>query len=708
MLGPGKRISAIDDSLYADTNMANLFAFGFSSSRKRTSEPNEGDETPLASEPKTRKDLPSSSDNSKRQFQAKWKENRPWLVYNEEKRVMYCTVCQQYDKSQGRKRNMFITGSTNLRSSALKEHEKCQAHLRSSEAKEAADKPEMSAFMKSLHKMSEDEKAVLLKLFTTALYIALQNKPFTDFPQLLHLQSVNFNCDLTQNYSNGKQAACFIRYLAEAIREDVRSAFHASPFISTIMDGSTDTGNIDEEIVYVRYFNMETFYADCRFLCLKSVCKADAEHLFQVLTSAMENDGSYPEWLESLVCCTADGAAVNFGINNGTIARVKRMKPHVIGLHCTAHRLELAMKSSMKECIYMSTVQTFLEELRKFYHNSPQNWAGLKEAGEALSITVKKLTRASGTRWVAHTEQAIEAVIHNWSALVEHLMQVKITDKADRGRKAAGLYNTLLTLQFVLFLRILKQVVLSNVAVLSCTLQDNKSTVNTVADKVAVCQLRMSAVNITEKLNNFVEDELEAVGNELKYHGHTLVLSGQTRSRGSNKTTKEDVLQQVVRDSTSLVQATVKTLNMRFSEFQDSGSILKAFQIFMPGNWPDTTTALAVYGHNELEQLLDHFGDLLKAKGFNIDGDVCQTELLELFLHCKRLCNIDQSFNNSANALWSQVLKSRQKEDGDAPFPGSTVLALVIIMLVIPVAYAEPERGFSHMGNILRLTGDQS
>ena len=76
------------------------------------------------------------------------------------------------------------------------------------------------------------------------------------------------------------------------------SAFHASPFISTIMDGSTDTGNNDKEIVYVRYFNMETFYADCRFLCLKSACKADAEHPFQVLTSAMENDGSYPEWLE--------------------------------------------------------------------------------------------------------------------------------------------------------------------------------------------------------------------------------------------------------------------------------------------------------------------------------------------------------------------------------------------------------------------------
>ena len=65
MLGPGKRICAIDDSLHADTNMANLFAFGFSSSRKRTSEPNEGDETPLASEPK-KKVLTILNNNSRR------------------------------------------------------------------------------------------------------------------------------------------------------------------------------------------------------------------------------------------------------------------------------------------------------------------------------------------------------------------------------------------------------------------------------------------------------------------------------------------------------------------------------------------------------------------------------------------------------------------------------------------------------------------
>ena len=61
--------------------------------------------------------------------------------------------------------------------------------------------------------------------------------------------------------------------------------------------------------------------------------------------------------------------------------------------------------------------------------------------------TVKKPYKGiSGTTWVAHTEQAVEAVIHNWPVLVEHLMQVKITDKGDRGRKVAGLYNTLIIL----------------------------------------------------------------------------------------------------------------------------------------------------------------------------------------------------------------------------------------------------------------------
>jgi hypothetical protein len=141
--------------------------------------------------------------------------------------------------------------------------------------------------------------------------------------------------------------------------------------------------------------------------------------LIRFLFSALEDDAEYPEWLDSLVNCTADGAAVNFGVHTGVISRVKRMKPHVIGLHCTAHRLELGLKNSTKNFLFMDTVNNFLENIWKFYKYSPQNWVGLKEAGVALGITVKKPSKAKGTRWVAHKERAIEVVSHNWPALVD-------------------------------------------------------------------------------------------------------------------------------------------------------------------------------------------------------------------------------------------------------------------------------------------------
>jgi hypothetical protein len=77
----------------------------------------------------------------------------------------------------------------------------------------------------------------------------------------------------------------FIKYIAQSIRADVKTALHASPFLSTITDGSTDVGTIEQEIVYTRYLNLETFTPDTRFIALKSVSKADAEHLLEALSS---------------------------------------------------------------------------------------------------------------------------------------------------------------------------------------------------------------------------------------------------------------------------------------------------------------------------------------------------------------------------------------------------------------------------------------
>ena len=94
---------------------------------------------------------------------------------------MTCTICKEFDHSSGRNRNVFIEGSNNFRTSAIKDHEKYQAHLRACSSKSASEKPDSTPLMKGLAKMSEHKRQTMLKLFTIVLYMAINNKPYTDF-----------------------------------------------------------------------------------------------------------------------------------------------------------------------------------------------------------------------------------------------------------------------------------------------------------------------------------------------------------------------------------------------------------------------------------------------------------------------------------------------------------------------------------------------
>jgi hypothetical protein len=43
-----------------------------------------------------------------------------------------------------------------------------------------------------------------------------------------------------------------------------------------------------------------------------------------------------------LICANFDGASVNLGQKGGVIAKIRDVIPDVMGLHCVAHKLELA------------------------------------------------------------------------------------------------------------------------------------------------------------------------------------------------------------------------------------------------------------------------------------------------------------------------------------------------------------------------------
>lgn len=255
-----------------------------------------------------------------------------------------------------------------------------------------------------------------------------------------------------ETYKNDKQAKLFLQFIADDCRNQLVNLLQGCRFFSVMCDGATDSGSIEEEIIYLRF--LIGGKPTTKFLSLDPIAKADAAGIFSAIVESLEGLAlDSEEWKHRLVGFGADGAAVLMGHRGGVAAKIKEVAPHVIDMHCCAHRLELAIKNSASVNPYVGIMDDLLGCLYKLYHYSPVCWHGLQEAGRALGVRVLKPVNILGTRWVAHRNRASKVVHDNWKVLVTHLEQVaQEGGNRERVHKAKGLLKRLLSARFLLYL----------------------------------------------------------------------------------------------------------------------------------------------------------------------------------------------------------------------------------------------------------------
>ena len=72
-------------------------------------------------------------------------------------------------------------------------------------------------------------------------------------------------------------------------------------------------------------------------------------HKFSIPKSVME----FNTFLSKLVTMGSDGASVMLGKKSGVLALLKEQQPSLIGIHCSAHRLELCYKDAIKKYLWL-------------------------------------------------------------------------------------------------------------------------------------------------------------------------------------------------------------------------------------------------------------------------------------------------------------------------------------------------------------------
>ena len=225
--------------------------------------------------------------------------------------------------------------------------------------------------------------------------------------------------------------------------------------------------------------------------------KKGIDSIFQTGHFEMTPDG----YKTKLVGVTADGASVNFGKNNGLLTKLSTDRDWLLKIHCTNHRIELAVKYAIKETAF-AHVDVFYNSLFFFLKNSGKTKGEIKEAAKALNIQNYILPKLTGTRFVGHRRNAHTKLLKMWPAITTALENVVSdpTTCAETKAKVTGFLKNLHSYRFLS---------------LVCTYVDILELITPISKVFEGEGLLVSEVKptLTETLIN-IEEEMETAGTD--------------------------------------------------------------------------------------------------------------------------------------------------------------------------------------------------
>ena len=268
--------------------------------------------------------------------------------------------------------------------------------------------------------------------FDVAYMICKQNMAFSKMAPLCELLE-RHGVDLGTGYKNQKACATFVDYISQEQRSTVVNTLTKARFFSLQLDGSTDAGNVEDEVFLVVFCDPFSTVGKIRvrneFLTVRWPGRATAESLFACLRGAMGFLG-VANWEHKLIGMGCDGASVNMGSTSGLKGLLTEAMPWIVVFWCLAHRLELALKDALKNTFF-AQVDEMLLRIYYLYKNSPKKCteldgviSELKHCLEPSDLPTKggnRPLRACGTRFVAHKVVALQRIIDRLGAYLSHL-----------------------------------------------------------------------------------------------------------------------------------------------------------------------------------------------------------------------------------------------------------------------------------------------
>lgn len=188
-------------------------------------------------------------------------------------------------------------------------------------------------------------------LVDCAFFVAKRGRPLTDFSDHVRLQlrrlDSSFRHSRFTQYHNFDGARGLIESIHYVEYKNFRSKLKASPFITLILDETTDISVFKQLVVYILFLDNETPTVKYSRLLKLDACDADS-----IMRKIQEHLNHLGVDMKRVIGLGTDGASVMTGRHNGVAVQMQRMNPFLLFNHCCAHRLALARCAFFVICNY--------------------------------------------------------------------------------------------------------------------------------------------------------------------------------------------------------------------------------------------------------------------------------------------------------------------------------------------------------------------
>lgn len=193
-------------------------------------------------------------------------------------------------------------------------------------------------------------------------------------------------------------------------------------YYSIMADECTDITTIEELSVFCRW--EEDGVPEEHFLEIIPLRNTDAESIHSALIQCLKQNKLQVKRIVGM------GASTFSGCKTGVQARVKKLAPHALFVHCHCHLLQLACVQAANSIQGIKHVYVTLTALWKFFH-SPKRTQSLKDVQSVLDLPELKVLKPSDTRWLAH-ERCVKGVKASYGAIVtalDNTIQIRTSQK---------------------------------------------------------------------------------------------------------------------------------------------------------------------------------------------------------------------------------------------------------------------------------------